>query len=98
MTFGLKPVAFNEIASEFEKEISRCVSMVFQAEEHLCKCFLVPEVTSKVEQFRKMGSMDDDNHTFELTHNTTNQVKVYMLCPLKCSVFMGQYRKQIILM
>ncbi len=41
---------------------------------------------SKVEHFRKMGWEEDGYNYFELNTGTVNQVKVYILCPMTCTV------------
>ena len=86
MTFGLKPIAFDEIARVFQAN-SRGLDVDLEVNGHTCKYFLVPEVTSKIDSFRQMAPFDDSSPpSFELTTSTTNRVKVYILCPVQCTV------------
>ncbi len=66
--------------------------MDLRVQEQLFKCFLVPEITSKVENFRKMAWEDNGWPFFELSTSTVHQVKVYILCPMECKVSL--YDKQ----
>jgi hypothetical protein len=86
MTFGLKPVTLEEIEKQFMQANAKCVAVDLQVQGHLCKCFLVPHITSKVEHFRQMASWDKDPPYVELSTRTVNQVKVYVLCPVDCKV------------
>ena len=71
------------------EEIMHCVTR----QGHSCKCFLVPEVKCKVDSFRSMAGWNVEEHVghnahnnFELTTTTTNHVKVYIECPVDCTV------------
>lgn len=86
MTFGLKPIGFDEIARVFETNSRGCLSADLEVQGHTCKYFLVPEVTSKIDSFRQMALMENDTPSFELTTSTTNRMKVYILCPVQCTV------------
>jgi hypothetical protein len=72
MTFGMKPITLEEIEKQFLKANPKCVPVDLQVQGHLCKCFLVPHITSKVEHFRKMASWDDDCPYVELSTSTVN--------------------------
>jgi hypothetical protein len=86
MTFGMKPITLEEIEKQFLTANPNCVAVDLQVQDYLCKCFLVPHITSKVEHFRKMAWKEDGCPFLELSTSTVNQVKVYVLCPVDCAV------------
>jgi hypothetical protein len=86
MTFGMKPITLEEIEKQFMGVNPNCVAVDLQVQDYLCKCFLVPHITSKVEHFRKMAWEEDGRPFVELSTSTVNQVKVYVLCPVDCAV------------
>lgn len=76
-----------EIASE--QRIMECVIL----EGYSCSCILVPEVKCKVDGFRQMAGWNAEEHlghkahnNFQLNTTTTNHVKVYIECPVTCTV------------
>jgi hypothetical protein len=86
MTFGLNPITLEEIEKQFLKANPHCVPVDLHVQTHLCKCFLVPHITSKVEHFRKTAWEEEGRSFLELSTSTVNQVKVYVLCPVDCKV------------
>ena len=95
MTFGTKPIGFDEVVKVFQKDSHNCVPVDLQVQKHLCKCFLVPEIKSKVERFRKMG-VEAEGLVFELSTSTVNQVKVYIVCPTECEVFLWDKQGNVV--
>ena len=87
MTFGTQPITFDEVARVFQQKSHGCITKDLQVNEHLFKYFLVPEVTSRIDNFRVMTTIQyDENPRFELSTHTSTRVKVYILCPIDCIV------------